>query len=129
VARIASVDLPQGKPIKVALQYIYGVGASLSQRALSATGIDPDIRVKDLTEEQVGQLRSIIDKEYKVEGDLRREVQFNIKRLIDIGCTRGTRHRMGLPVHGQRTRTNARSKKGARKTVAGRGQRRGATKK
>ena len=129
MARIASVDLPQGKPIKVALQYIYGVGASLSQRALSATGIDPDIRVKDLTEEQVGQLRSIIDKEYKVEGDLRREVQFNIKRLIDIGCTRGTRHRMGLPVHGQRTRTNARSKKGARKTVAGRGQRRGATKK
>jgi len=129
VARIASVDLPQGKPIKVALQYIYGVGASLSQRALSATGIDPEIRVKDLTEEQVGQLRSIIDKEYKVEGDLRREVQFNIKRLIDIGCTRGTRHRMGLPVHGQRTRTNARSKKGARKTVAGRGQRRGATKK
>lgn len=129
MARIASVDLPQGKPIKVALQYIYGVGASLSQRALSATGIDPEIRVKDLTEEQVGQLRSIIDKEYKVEGDLRREVQFNIKRLIDIGCTRGTRHRMGLPVHGQRTRTNARSKKGARKTVAGRGQRRGATKK
>ncbi len=129
MARIASVDLPQGKPIKVALQYIYGVGASLSQKALSATGIDPDIRVKDLTEEQVGQLRSIIDKEYKVEGDLRREVQFNIKRLIDIGCTRGARHRMGLPVHGQRTRTNARSKKGARKTVAGRGQRRGTTKK
>ncbi len=129
MARIASVDLPNGKPIKIALQYIYGVGASLSQKALSATGIDPDIRVKDLTEEQVGQLRNIIDKEYKVEGDLRREVQFNIKRLIDIGCTRGARHRMGLPVHGQRTRTNARSKKGARKTVAGRGQRRGVTKK
>ena len=129
MARIASVDLPQGKPIKVALQYIYGVGAPLSQKALSATGIDPDIKVKDLTEEQVGQLRNIIDKDYKVEGDLRREVQFNIKRLIDIGCIRGVRHRMGLPVHGQRTRTNARSKKGARKTVAGRGQRRGVTKK
>ncbi|MCD6600316.1 MAG: 30S ribosomal protein S13 [Dehalococcoidia bacterium] len=129
MARIASVDLPKGKPIKVALQYIYGIGPSLSQKALTATGIAPDIRVKDLTEEQVGQLRSIIDKEFKVEGDLRREIQFNIKRLIDIGCTRGVRHRMGLPVHGQRTRTNARSKKGARKTVAGRGQRRGVTKK
>jgi len=129
MARIAGVDLLKDKPIKVALQYIYGVGPTLSQRILATAGVDPNIRVKDLAEEQVGQLHSVIDKQYRVEGDLRREVQFNIKRLIDIGCTRGTRHRMNLPVHGQRTRTNARTKRGARKTVAGRGQRRGVAKK
>ena len=100
MVRIASVDLPKDKAIRVALQYIYGIGPTLSQKALTATGVDANIRVKDLTEEQVGQLRNVIDKEYRVEGDLRREVQFNIKRLIDIGCVRGTRHRMNLPVHG-----------------------------
>jgi small subunit ribosomal protein S13 len=129
MARIAGVDLPKNKPIKVALQYVYGIGATSSQRILSAAEIGPDIRVKDLSEEQVSQLRSIIDKQYKVEGDLRREVQFNIKRLIDIGCSRGMRHRRNLPVHGQRTRTNARTKRGPKKTVAGRGQRRGVAKK
>lgn len=129
MARIAGVDLPKGKPIWVALQYIYGIGSTSSQRILAATGVDPSIRVKDLTEEQVGRLRDVIEKQYKLEGDLRREVQFNIKRLIEIGCSRGLRHRMSLPVHGQRTRTNARTKRGVRKTVAGRGQRRGVAKK
>ncbi len=129
MARIAGVDLPKGKPIWVALQYIYGIGSTSSQRILAATGVDPSIRAKDLTEEQVGRLRDVIEKQYKLEGDLRREVQFNIKRLIEIGCSRGLRHRMSLPVHGQRTRTNARTKRGVRKTVAGRGQRRGVAKK
>ena len=129
MARIAGLDLPKDKPIKVALQYIYGIGATASQRILAAAEVDPNIRVKNLTEEQVSQLRGIVDKQYKVEGDLRREVQFNIKRLIDIGCSRGIRYRMNLPVHGQRTRTNARTKRGQRKTVAGRGQRRGVAKK
>jgi len=129
MARIAGVDLPKSKPIWVALQYIYGIGSPSSQRILAATGVDPSIRAKDLTEEQVGRLRDVIEKQYKLEGDLRREVQFNIKRLIEIGCSRGLRHRMSLPVHGQRTRTNARTKRGVRKTVAGRGQRRGVAKK
>ena len=129
MARIAGVDLPKGKPIWVALQYIYGIGSTSSQHILAATGVDPSIRVKDLTEEQVGRLRDVVDKQYKLEGDLRREVQFNIKRLIEIGCYRGMRHRVSLPVHGQRTRTNARTKRGARKTVAGRGQKRGISKK
>lgn len=129
MARIAGVDLPKDKPIKVALQSIYGIGATASQQILTAAEVDPKIRVKDLTEEQVSQLRGIVGKQYKVEGDLRREVHFNIKRLIDIGCTRGIRYRVNLPVHGQRTRTNARTKRGARKTVAGRGQRRGLAKK
>lgn len=129
MARIAGVDLPKGKPIWVALQYVYGIGSTSSQRILAATGVEPSIRVKDLTEEQVGRLRDVIDKQYKLEGDLRREVQFNIKRLIEIGCRRGMRHRASLPVHGQRTRTNARTKRGARKTVAGRGQKRGISKK
>jgi len=129
MARIAGVDLPKDKPIKVALQYIYGIGPSASQRILTAAKVDPNIRVKNLTEEQVSQLMGIVDKQYKVEGDLRREVQFNIKRLIDIGCSRGVRYRMNLPVHGQRTRTNARTKRGPRKTVAGRGQKRGISKK
>lgn len=129
MARIAGADLPKGKPIKVALQYIYGIGPTSSQRILATVDVDPGIRVKDLSEEQVSQLRSIIDKQYKVEGDLRREVHFNIKRLIDISCYRGVRHRTNLPVHGQRTRTNARTRRGARKTVAGRGQKRGLAKK
>jgi len=129
MARIAGVDLPKDKPIKVALQRIYGIGSTLSQHILVSAGVDPGIRVKNLAEEQVSQLHSIIDKEYKVEGDLKREVQLNIKRLIDIGCSRGMKHRMSLPVHGQRTRTNARTKRGPRKTVAGRGQRRGVAKK
>ncbi|MDH5364851.1 MAG: 30S ribosomal protein S13 [Dehalococcoidia bacterium] len=129
MARIAGIDLPKDKPIWVALQSIYGIGTTSSQRILAATGIDPGIRVKELSEEQVGQIRDVIDKQCKVEGDLRREVQSNIRRLIEISCYRGTRHRIRLPVHGQRTRTNARTKRGPRKTVAGRGQRRGVGKK
>jgi len=129
VARIAGIDLPKDKPIWVALQSIYGIGATSSQHILAATGIDSGLRVKELSEEQVGQIRDVIDKQYKVEGDLRREVQSNIRRLIEISCYRGTRHRLRLPVHGQRTRTNARTKRGPRKTVAGRGQRRGVGKK
>jgi len=129
VARIAGVDLPKEKPIWVALQSIYGIGATSSQRILAATGIDSGLRVKELSEEQVGQIRDVLDKQYRVEGDLRREVQSNIKRLIEISCYRGTRHRMRLPVHGQRTRTNARTRRGPKKTVAGRGQKRGIAKK
>jgi small subunit ribosomal protein S13 len=129
MARIAGIDLPKDKPIWVALQSIYGIGTTSSQRILAAAGIDPGLRVKELSEEQVGQIRDVIDKQYKVEGDLRREVQSNIRRLIEISCYRGTRHRIRLPVHGQRTRTNARTKRGPRKTVAGRGQRRGVGKK
>jgi len=129
MARIAGIDLPKNKPIKVALQYIYGIGSTSSKQIVTDAGVDPDIKVKDLAEEQVSELRNVIEKQYKVEGDLRREVQFNIKRLIDVSCIRGMRHRMNLPVHGQRTRTNARTKRGARKTVAGRGQRRGVAKK
>ena len=129
MARIAGIDLPKDKPVGVALQRIYGIGVTSSQRILAATGTDPGIRVKDLGEEQVARIRDVIDKEHRVEGDLRRDVQSDIKRLIEIGCYRGTRHRMRLPVHGQRTRTNARTKRGPRKTVAGRGQRRGIAKK
>jgi small subunit ribosomal protein S13 len=129
VARIAGVDLPKEKPIWVALQRIYGIGATSSKRIMTAAGIGHGIRVKELTEEQVARIRDVIDKQYKVEGDLRREIQSNIKRLIEISCYRGTRHRMRLPVHGQRTRTNARTKRGPKKTVAGRGQRRGLAKK
>jgi small subunit ribosomal protein S13 len=129
MARIAGIDLPKDKPIGIALQYIYGIGSTSSQRILSATGVDKSIRVNKLTDEQVGQLSNLIDNQYKVEGDLRKEVQFNIKRLVEIGCYRGIRHRMSLPVHGQSTRTNARTKRGSRKTVAGRGQRRGLAKK
>jgi small subunit ribosomal protein S13 len=129
MARIAGVDLPKEKPIWVALQSIYGIGSTSSRRIMTATGVAPGIRVKELSEEQVGQIRDVIDKQYKVEGDLRREVQSNVKRLIEIGSYRGTRHRMRLPVHGQRTRTNARTKKGPKKTVAGRGQKRGMAKK
>ncbi len=129
MARIAGVDLPKEKPIWVGLQRIYGIGPASSKRIIATAGIDPGIRVKDLAEEQVGRIRDVIDKQYKVEGDLRREIQSNIKRLVEISCYRGTRHRMRLPVHGQRTRTNARTKRGPKKTVAGRGQKRGVAKK
>ncbi len=129
MARIAGVDLPRDKRVEIGLTYIYGIGRSLSNEILRKAGVDPDKRVKDLSEAEVARLREIIDREYKVEGDLRREVQMNIKRLIEIGCYRGLRHRMNLPVRGQRTRTNARTKRGPRKTVPGRGRRRGAKKK
>jgi len=129
MARVAGVDLPKEKPVSVGLQYIYGIGSTLSKHILAATEIDPGIKVKDLTEEQVVRIRDIVDKQYKVEGGLRREIQSNIKQLIEIGSYGGIRHRMNLPVHGQRTRTNARTKRGARKTVAGRGQKRGLGKK
>lgn len=120
MARVAGVDLPRDKRTEVALTYIYGIGPTLSKRILAQTGINPDTRVKDLTEAEVSALRAIIDREYKVEGDLRREVAQNIKRLQEIGSYRGLRHRRNLPVRGQRTRTNARTKRGARKTVPGR---------
>lgn len=117
MARIAGVDLPRDKRIEVALTYIYGLGLTLSKEILAATGVNPDTRVRDLTEEEISKLREAIDKNYKVEGDLRREEQLNIKRLIEIGSYRGKRHRMGLPVRGQRTKTNARTRKGPKKTV------------
>ena len=126
MARIAGVDLPRNKRVEIGLTYIYGIGRTLSNEILSRAGVDPDTRVRDLVETEVAQLREIIDRECRVEGDLRREVQLNIKRLQEIGCYRGLRHRRGLPVHGQRTRTNARTRKGPKKTVAGRGRRRGA---
>ncbi len=129
MARIAGVDIPRKKPVWVSLQYIYGIGSTLSQKLLAQTGIDPDTRVDKLTDEEIDSLRELIDRELKVEGGLRKEVNLNIKRLIDIGSYRGLRHRRNLPLRGQRTRTNARTKRGAKKTVAGRGQRRGATKK
>ena len=129
MARIAGVDIPRNKHIGISLQYIYGIGSTLSQKILSQTGINPDIKVSDLTEDEVNRLRELIDREYRVEGELKKEVNFNIKRLIEIGSYRGLRHRHSLPVRGQRTRTNARTKRGPRKTVAGRGQRRGMTKK
>jgi len=129
MARIAGVDLPKDKKVLISLQYIYGIGPTSSHKILTASGVNPDTRVKDLKEQEVGKIREVIDKEYKVEGDLRREVNFNIKRLVEIGCRRGVRHRRSLPARGQRTRTNARTKRGLRKTVAGRGQKRGATKK
>ena len=126
--RIAGVDIPRNKQISVSLQYIYGIGSTLSQRILAQTGINPDTKADSLTEEEVNRLRELIDHEYKVEGELRKEVNLNIKRLIDIGSYRGIRHRHSLPVRGQRTRTNARARRGPRQTVAGRGQRRGMTK-
>jgi small subunit ribosomal protein S13 len=129
MARIAGVDLPKDKHIVVGLQYIYGIGPTASKQLLAKAGIDGDIKVKDLSEEQATRIRNVLDADYKVEGDLRREVQFNVKRLVDIGCIRGLRHKRSLPVRGQRTRTNARTRRGTRKTVAGRGQKRGATKK
>ncbi len=116
MARIEGVDLPRNKRIEIGLTYIYGIGRSTSQKILAATGIAPDTRVKDLTEAEISKLRENID-DYQVEGDLRREVRGNIKRLMDIGCYRGLRHRRGLPVHGQRTKTNARTRKGPKRTV------------
>ncbi len=128
MARIAGVDIPGNKQVWVSLQYIFGIGPALSQKILSKTSIAPDTKVNDLTEEELNKIREIVDKECKVEGELRKEVNFNIKRLIEIGSYRGLRHRRGLPCRGQRTRTNARTKKGVRKTVAGRGQKRGLAK-
>jgi small subunit ribosomal protein S13 len=129
MARIAGIDLPRNKRVEVGLTYIYGIGRSTSREILSQTGVDPNTRVKDLAEAEVSRLREAIDANCKVEGDLRREVSQNIKRLQEIGCYRGLRHRYNLPVHGQRTRTNARTKRGPRRTVPGRGRRRGARKK
>ena len=119
MARIAGVDLPREKRIEIALTYIYGIGRNISSEILEATGINPDTRVKDLTEQEVGKLRDYIDHNLKVEGDLRREVSMNIKRLMEIGCYRGVRHRRGLPVRGQNTKNNARTRKGPAKTIAG----------
>jgi len=129
MARIAGVDIPRDKQVWVSLQYIYGIGPTLSRRLLAKTGVNPDTKVAELTEDEVNRLRELIDREYRVEGELRKEVNLNIKRLLDIGSYRGLRHRHSLPVRGQRTRTNARTKRGLRKTVAGRGQRRGMAKK
>ncbi|MFQ5592700.1 MAG: 30S ribosomal protein S13 [Anaerolineae bacterium] len=120
MARIAGVDLPRDKRSEIALTYIYGIGRTRSQEILAATGVSPDTRIRNLTEQEVSAVRSFIDSNYKVEGDLRREVNQNIKRLQEIGCYRGLRHRRNLPVHGQRTRTNARTRKGPKKTVPGR---------
>ncbi|MBR3564512.1 MAG: 30S ribosomal protein S13 [Clostridia bacterium] len=119
MARIAGIDLPREKRIEISLTYIYGIGLRSSQTILAATGVDPDIRVKDLSEDDATKIRDYIDKNYQVEGDLRREVNLNIKRLMEIGCFRGVRHRRSLPVRGQRTKTNARTRKGKKRTVAG----------
>ena len=118
MARISGIDLPREKRIEVALTYIYGIGPARAAKVLQTTGIDPDTRVKDLTEEQEGLLRDAIEHHFIIEGDLRRETALNIKRLSEIGCYRGLRHRRGLPVHGQRTKTNARTRKGPKRTVA-----------
>jgi len=117
MARIAGVDLPKEKRVEVGLTYIYGIGLTSSQKILEKTGVNPDTRVKDLTDEDINKIRKAIDDEYKVEGDLRRDVALNIKRLKEIGCYRGLRHRKGLPVRGQRTKTNARTRKGPKKAV------------
>lgn len=119
MARIAGIDLPRNKRIEIALTYIFGVGRSTSQQILSQAGVDFNTRSDNLTEEEVSKIRKVIDSDFKVEGDLRREVTMNIKRLMDLGCYRGLRHRRGLPVRGQKTKTNARTRKGPRKTVAG----------
>jgi small subunit ribosomal protein S13 len=129
MARIEGVDLPRNKRVEIGLTYIHGIGKSTAQKALISTRIDPNTKVNDLTEDEVTALRDFISQNLMVEGDLRREVQMNIKRLMDIGCYRGLRHRRSLPVRGQRTRTNARTRKGPKKTVAGRGRRRGMKKK
>lgn len=128
MARIAGVDIPRNKQVEVSLTYIYGIGRSRSREILDKAGVDPMTRVRDLEDSEVARLRELIDGDYIVEGDLRREVAMNIKRLTEIGSYRGHRHRRGLPVRGQRTRTNARTRKGPKKTVAGRGRRRGAKK-
>ena len=128
MARIEGVDLPRNKRVEVGLTYLFGVGPTRVHKILSATRVNPDTRIKDLTESEVTAIREFISKNYKVEGDLRREQQLNIKRLIEIGSYRGLRHRRNLPVRGQRTKTNARTRKGTKKTVAGRGRRRGGKK-
>ena len=119
MARIAGVNIPTQKRVEIALTYIYGIGLTSSQKILQKAGVDPDVRVRDLTDADVAKIRSVIDAEHKVEGDLRREVSMNIKRMTDLGCYRGLRHRRGLPVRGQRSKTNARTRKGPRRTVAG----------
>lgn len=119
MARIAGVNIPTQKRVEIALTYIYGIGLSSSRRILASAGISPDVRVKDLTDAEIAKLRNVIDSEYKVEGDRRREVSMNIKRLTDLGCYRGLRHRRGLPVRGQRSKTNARTRKGPRRLVSG----------
>ncbi len=118
MARIAGVDLPREKRIEIGLTYIFGIGRKSAEQIIAATGVDPDIRVKDLNDDDLAKLRDCIDKNFNVEGDLRRETALNIKRLIEIGCYRGVRHRKGLPVRGQRTKTNARTRKGPKKTIA-----------
>jgi small subunit ribosomal protein S13 len=120
MARISGVDIPRDKHVRISLRYIYGIGPTRAMQICEKTRINPATRVRDLTEEELARLREVIDREHKVEGDLRREINLNIKRLIEIGCYRGLRHRRGLPVRGQRTRTNARTRKGPKKTVAGR---------
>lgn len=127
--RIAGVDIPKGKQIWISLQYIHGIGPAVSQKILSQTGVSPEVKADELTEGEVNKIRELIDKDYTVEGELRKEVNLNVKRLMEIGSYRGTRHRHNLPCRGQRTRTNARTQRGAKKTVAGRGKKRGATKK
>jgi small subunit ribosomal protein S13 len=117
LARIAGVDIPRDKRVEISLRYIYGIGPTTASAILAKTGVSPDTRVRNLTEEEVNRLREVIDREYMVEGDLRRQVSMNIKRLVEIKCYRGIRHQRGLPVHGQRTRTNARTRRGTRKTV------------
>lgn len=119
MARIAGVDIPREKPVGISLRYIYGIGPTLAAKVCEQARVNPATRVRDLTDDEVARIREVIDRSYTVEGDLRREVRQNIQRLIEINCYRGIRHRRGLPVHGQRTRTNARTKRGARKTVAG----------
>jgi small subunit ribosomal protein S13 len=129
MARIAGVDIPKDKRVEIGLQYIYGIGPSFSKQILAKTGINPDTKAKDLVEDEVSRLREVIDKEYRVEGELRKEINLNIARLKEIGSYRGLRHRHRLPCRGQRTQTNARTKRGPRQTVAGRGRRRGLAKK
>jgi len=118
LARIAGVDLPREKRVEIGLTYIFGIGRTRSNEILAKTGVNPDTRIRDLTDDEISKLRDIIEKEYVVEGDLRRDIALNIKRLMEIGCYRGRRHRVGLPVRGQRTKTNARTRKGPKKTVA-----------
>ena len=119
MARIAGVDVPRDKHVQISLRYIYGIGPTTARRICEVTRVNPGTRVRDLSEDEVARIRDVIDRDFKVEGDLRREINLNIKRLIEIGCYRGIRHRRGLPVRGQRTRTNARTRKGPKKTVAG----------
>jgi len=125
MARIVGVDIPNEKRVEIGLTYIFGIGRSTANKILAEAGVDPGTKVKDLTEAEISRISTIIQRDYKVEGDLQREIQMNIKRLMDIGCYRGLRHKMGLPVRGQRTRTNARTRKGPRKTVPGKRRRKG----